>query len=79
MEWAQILVIILSIFLALFLLLGVVLLIMLIRLTRQIKTVTSSAERTANHIERLIRGVAHVIDPLVIFSGIKKILRRKRR
>lgn len=40
MEWAQILVIILSVFLALFLILGIVLTALLIKVTKQIKSVT---------------------------------------
>ena len=58
MDWAQILVIILSVFLALFLLLGIVLTVLLIRLTQQIRSVTESAKRTADEIE----GVVHTIN-----------------
>jgi hypothetical protein len=52
MDWAQILVIILGITLALFLLAGIALVVMLIRITVQIKRVTNMAERTADSIER---------------------------
>lgn len=58
MDWAQILVIILSVFLVLFLLAGIVLTVLLIRLTQQIRSVTESAKRTADEIE----GVVHTIN-----------------
>ena len=78
MDWAQILVIILAVFLALFLALGIALLVMLIRLTRQIKTVTSSASRTVNHIERLVSEVTSMVRPALLFTTLKKLIRRKK-
>ena len=54
MDWAQILVIILAVFLAIFLLLGIVLIGMFIRISRQIKNVTESAQRTAESIEHTV-------------------------
>jgi hypothetical protein len=78
MEWAQVLVIILSVFLALFLLLGIVLLAALIRITRQIKSVTSSAERTASHVERIVAGMSHITSPMMLFGLIKKMIRKRR-
>lgn len=77
MDWAQILVIILAIFLAIFLALGIALLVILIRLSAQIKTVTSSAQRTAGHLERLIGGITTAASPFVLLNTIKKALRRK--
>lgn len=79
MDWAQILVIILAIFLALFLALGIALLAMLLRLTQQIKTVTSSAQRTASHIERLVAGITSMVRPALLFTTLKKLLKRKRK
>lgn len=76
MEWAQILVIILSVFLAIFLLLGIVLAVMLIRITRQIKAVTDSARSTAEHIEHAIAGVGKVATPAFLLRKLSK-LRRK--
>lgn len=58
MEWAQVLVIILSVFLALFLILGIVLLVLLIKVTKQIKTVSGAAERTALKFEGIASNVA---------------------
>ncbi len=58
MEWAQVLVIILSVFLALFLLLGIVLLVFLIKITKQIKAVTGVVERTALKFEGVASNIA---------------------
>ena len=58
MEWAQVLVIILSVFLALFLLLGIILLVLLIKVTKQIKAVAGAAERTALKFEGVASNIA---------------------
>ena len=79
MDWAQVLVIILSIFLALFLLLGIVLVVMLIRITRQIKAVTDSARSTAEHIERAVTGFTKVTSPAFIMRLIAKHFRKSKR
>lgn len=72
----EILVIILSIFLALFLLVGIVLAVLLVRVTRQIKRVTATAERTAGGIEAVIAGVSRVATPAalakIIFEQVHK-------
>lgn len=78
MEWAQVLVIILSAFLALFLLLGIALLIILIRITIRIKSVTSSAERTANHIEDIVTGASKLTSPIFVINLLKKVFRKKK-
>lgn len=81
MDWAQVLVIILSAFLAVFLLLGIVLAILLIRLTQQIRAVTSSAERTARGMESFVGSLTKLSTPLmamrVIGRQIKKFKKRK--
>jgi uncharacterized protein YoxC len=76
---AEILVIILSMALAVFLVLGIVLIIYLIILTRQIRNVASSAERTIESVESVATGISRVITPIYmgemiakIFSKIKK-------
>jgi uncharacterized protein YoxC len=78
MEWAQILVILLSIFLALFLILGIILTVMLIRLTHQIKAVTNSAERTVRSIEDAVRGFSKASSPLLIARMIAKRLKKRK-
>ncbi len=76
MDWAQILVIILSTFLALFLILGIILAIMLIRLTQQIKTVTDSAQRTVNDIEGIVSGVSKFSSPGLVMGLVVKHLKK---
>lgn len=62
----EILVIILSIFLALFLVVGIVLVILLVRVTQQIKRVTSSAERTIGGIETVVASARKVATPAML-------------
>lgn len=81
MDWAHVLVIILSIFLAIFLLLGIILIIMLIRVTLQIKKVTESAQRTADGIEGIVTGFSKFSSPSLVgkmvLSRVKKLRKRK--
>ncbi len=76
MDWAHILVIILSVFLALFLLLAVILVVLLIKVTRQIKNITTTAERAALNIENVVANVTKVTSPALlaklIISQVKK-------
>lgn len=76
------LVIILSVFLALFLLLGIILVVLLIRVTLQIKSVTESAQRTADSIESAVTGVSKFTNPIMIFgtlySKARKLKARKK-
>lgn len=55
---ASILVIILSVFLGLFLLLAIILVVLLIKVTRQIKSVTTTAQKAAEGVERTISNVS---------------------
>lgn len=66
MDWAQVLVIILSVFLAIFLLLAIALVVLLIKVTRQIKSVAGAAERTALKFESVAGQVAAISSPLAI-------------
>lgn len=72
---AEILVVILSIFLAFFLALAIALTIYLIKLTRQIRKITDSAERTANVVETLVNSVNKMISPLMVADIVSKIIR----
>lgn len=69
---AEALVIILSVFLAFFLILGIVLTIYLIKLTRQIKKVTDSAERTVGTIENTVSGFSKFVSPVVMAEMVRK-------
>lgn len=82
MDWAQALVIILSVFLTIFLVLGIVLLIALIKISRQIKTITGSVERTVTGFEQTATNISRVTSPLYIGRFVTKkfnALRKKRR
>ena len=79
MEWAQILVIILSVFLAIFLLLAIILTALLIRVTHQIKSVTDTAQRTVESIEDAVKGFGNVGSSLMIGRLIAKQLKKFRK
>ncbi len=76
MDWAQILVIILGIFLAIFLVIGIALGVMIIRLTRQIRTVAAIAERAAAHAERAMKGASIAAVPSMIIGKVLNQFRR---
>lgn len=79
MDWAQILVIILSTFLAIFLILAIILTILLIKVTRQIKVVTATATRTANSIEKTIAGFTVATSPALIFRTVMKYIKKHKK
>lgn len=72
MEWAPtVLVIILSVVLAIFLILAIVLTALLIKVTKQIKSVTSTAERAAMKLE----STAENVSLFTSASGIAKVVK----
>lgn len=73
---AEILVIILSVFLAIFLILAITLTVYLIVLTKQIRRVTQSAERTVGHIESTISGISKVTSPLFVAEIIGRYIKK---
>ncbi|HEV7951957.1 MAG TPA: hypothetical protein VGO98_01140 [Candidatus Saccharimonadales bacterium] len=79
MDWAQILVIILSIFLAIFLLLAIILTVLLIKLTRQIKEVTGTATRTAQGFEQAIANFTSITSPLILFRSAMKYIKKHKK
>lgn len=79
MDWAQILVIILSAFLALFLLLGVVLLVLLIRLTQQIRMITATAQRTASGLEKALSQISRLGTSSFVMKTLFKQAQRMKR
>lgn len=79
MDWAQILVIILSTFLAIFLLLAIILTALLIKVTRQIKEVTGTAARTAEGLERAVAGFTAITSPLVLFKTVMKYVKKHKK
>ena len=79
MEWAQVLVIILSVFLAIFLLLGIVLLALLIKVTRQIRSVAGAAERTALKVEGMATNIAAFSSPVAIVKMVSSFVKNLRK
>jgi uncharacterized protein YoxC len=79
MDWAQILVIILSTFLAIFLLLGIVLVVLLIRITQQIKSITETAQRTASGIEGVVSNVTRFTSPSLLVKMLTKHIKRAKK
>lgn len=77
-DWAMILVIILSVFLALFLLLGVILTVLLIKVTKQIKSVTGAAERTALKFESVASNAAVFTSPVSIARMVSSFINNKK-
>lgn len=81
MEWAQILVIMLSVLLALLLVLAIVLTVILIRITQRISAVVESAERVAANLEATTDNIARVTSPFWLaktaVSSIKKLFTTK--
>ena len=73
---SEILVIILSVFLAIFLILAIILSIYLISLTRQIRRVTKSAERTVGNIEQVVSNVSRVTTPIFVADIINKLMNK---
>lgn len=72
MDWAQILVVILSIFLGLLVLSAVVLVVVFIRLTHQIKSVTDNAERAVKNIEDAVHSFSKTSSSLAVVQMIVK-------
>ncbi len=79
MDWAQILVIILAIFLAIFLLLAIILTVLLIKVTKQIKSVTGTAARTADNLEKTIAGFSAVASPALAFKTLMKFIKKRKK
>ena len=73
---AEVLVIILSIALAFFLILGIVLTVYLIVLTKQIRKVTKSAERTVDNLEGVVSGFSKIISPIFIAEMVSGFMKR---
>lgn len=63
---AEILVIILSVFLGLFLFLAIVLTILLIKVTRQIKSVTTTAQSTVENLNQFAMNATKVTSPALL-------------
>jgi hypothetical protein len=63
---AEILVIILSVFLGLFLLLAIVLTVLLIKVTKQIRSVTDTAQHAVDNLNNFAENAAKVTSPALL-------------
>jgi len=79
MDAMQILVVILSVFLALFLLLAIILVVLLIKVTRQIKHVTTTAQNAAEHMNDLALNVGKFVSPALITKFLMKQFNKARK
>ena len=70
MDWAQVLIILLAILFAVFLVVAIALAILLIKISRQIKSTAASAERTVNALESSVRTFNKSALPLAVTKGI---------
>jgi cell division protein FtsB len=76
---SEILVIILAVFLALFLILGIILAAYLIKVTRQIKRITQTAENTVDGIEHVVSRISKLSSPLLVADMIRKYVTKVRK
>lgn len=79
MDWAMILVIILAVFLAIFLAVAIVLGLLLIKVTKQIKSVTSTAERTALKFEQAATNAATFSSPVALLKLVKSFVTNRKK
>ena len=71
MDAMQILVIILSVFLAIFLVVSIVLVVLLIKVTQQIRSVTTSAQRTVEKVEGVAANLSVATSPASMLKVAK--------
>lgn len=76
---ADILVIILSVALAVFLILAIALMILLLRISRQIKHITDSAERTINSAENTMSKIGRFTSPALAGKMVMGLVTKQRK
>jgi len=75
---AEILVIILSVFLALFLLLAIILTVLLIKVTKQIKKVTSTAQNATDSINSIAANISRYSSPMLVGKMIMQQFKKRK-
>jgi len=78
MSASEILVIILSIFLALFLLLAIILTVLLIKVTKQIKVITNTAQTTVERLSSIAETTSKVVSPAIVLKFVTSLLKKKK-
>ncbi|RWZ79017.1 MAG: hypothetical protein EOT04_02350 [Candidatus Chaera renei] len=80
---AEVLVIILAAFLAVFLGLAIALIVLLLKVTKQIRTVTGAAETTVRQVNSFVAAASKAAAPAVfakyVVQGVVGALKKKRR
>ena len=79
MSASEILVIILSVFLALFLVLAIVLTVLLIKVTQQIKSVTTSAQTAVDRLGSVADTASKVVSPAVALKFLTSFLKKNKK
>ena len=79
MSASEVLVIILSIFLALFLLLAIILTVLLIRVTQQIKSVTTTAQTAVERISSVAETAGKVVSPAIALKFVTSFLKKSKK
>ena len=74
---AEILVFILAGALAVFLILAIILIVLMIRLTQQMKTIAGSAERTVSNFEKAAHNVSKFSSPIALGRLFKAAVHRQ--
>ena len=78
MSALEILVIILSTALAVFLVLGIVLTVLLIRVTKQIESITHSAKSAVDNVQNLTANVTKVVAPAALLRVVKDLIKKQK-
>lgn len=76
---AEVLVIILAVVLAVFLVLAIVLVVLMIKITKQIKSVTQTAERTAMNLEHATQNMSTFSSPVMVGKIIARQIAKLKR
>lgn len=70
MDWAQVLVIVLAVLFSIFLIVAIAIGVMLLKVTRQIKSAAASAERTVQALEGSVQTFTKTALPMMVTRGI---------
>lgn len=70
MDWAQILVITLAVLFSIFLIVAIALVVMILKVTMQMRAMATGAERTLHALEGSVGAFRRTALPLVIAKGI---------
>ena len=80
MDWAYILVILLAVLFAIFLAVAITLIVLILRITQQIKQTTASAQRTIASLEGSVNTFKKASLPLMMTKGVmSQIVRRTKK